>query len=126
VKLTYTSPASIATASYPAAKPAGSGSNTTFREGEDAGENMTEIPTALVLFPNPTTRDNVNLQVIYDGECSQTMHIVDMTGRIVHTQQLPIYRGANEFTLTLPASMAAGVYSVTIPALGLHERLSIQ
>lgn len=114
VKVTYTSPASVSTASYPA------------REGEEISEDAMIIPSTLVLYPNPTNRDNVNLQVVYDGESTQQLNIVDLTGRVVYTLALPLYRGTNEFTLSLPEEITAGVYIVTIPELGLHERLSIR
>lgn len=127
VKVTYTSPQTVTTASYPASF--NGGKTTETNNGahvEMTPELLREVPTSLILFPNPTTADDVSLQIIHPEEEPVTLQVFDITGRVVYSEQLTVYRGSNEVKLNLPEGITAGMYAVSVPELGLKEWLTIK
>ncbi|MBL7925058.1 MAG: T9SS type A sorting domain-containing protein, partial [Bacteroidia bacterium] len=82
------------------------------REGELAGA---EQIAQLELYPNP---NDGNFMVHYSGSnensTSITLHIVDMTGRMVHSETIETMDGTLSARVSPGSSLAAGIYFVRL------------
>lgn len=128
VKMTYTSPQSVSTASYPASlqgSDLGEVNNGEIADGTTAADPAVAVSTTLTLIPNPATRDDVGLSIIHPAEISATVVVSDLEGRAIHTQSVTVYPGSNEIHLRLPETTAAGLYLVSVPELKLQQKLTL-
>lgn len=66
-----------------------------------------------MLFPNPTN-DKVNLRHTFDPGNEAVVTVVDVTGRVVYTQQLGKLSGTQDVPIALPANLAKGMYMLQL------------
>jgi Leucine-rich repeat (LRR) protein len=78
------------------------------RLGEDSGPEA--LTTGLTLYPNPT-QGALTLQFQANVEGVERLQVLDVAGRVVHTQTVHAVEGRNEVALDLSAQ-PAGVYFV--------------
>lgn len=120
VKVTYIPPTvvtgSMASSSRVAATPAAA---TQADEPEVA-------TTGLHVYPSPTTTEHLDCVVETPTASTATAYVYDLTGRLVHQQALALYPGSNPVHLSPARPLAAGVYQLSIPALGLRNKLVVK
>ncbi len=121
VKLNYLAPATISTDSYPAPMPAGAGARI-----ENAEKVETEFVNKLMIYPNPAKVSDVNVILTSQEEQITDLQVFDITGKLVHHEQITLYYGSNEYKLRLNSNLKTGMYFVSIPALNLKEKLVIR
>jgi alpha-amylase len=121
VRTTYTAPATANTLANPT--PAA-------REefgGEDPAEIARITPSEeLILYPNPTVANDINLMLNSEEERNVTVQMIDLQGREVHNETVTLYRGTNDLRLKVANRMESGLYVVRIPELNLTKKVTIR
>ena len=82
-------------------------------------EENQELNGNFMLYPNPTER-NVTLSFIVDGDQSNIIEIVDMTGRKLSSFEGKCAQGKNTMNLSLE-NIAPGMYQVVLILGGNKE-----
>jgi hypothetical protein len=68
---------------------------------------------AAVVYPNPNTGDMFNLNVNGLSDGVWNVQVLDVQGRIVHTEQVVAENGINR-TVTLNSTLSNGLYTVRL------------
>jgi alpha-amylase len=115
VKVTYTAPTVINTAT--------AGRSATVASTADTKPN---VAADLQLYPNPTAADRIELTLVTPEEQPVTLRLHDLTGRLVHQESLKLYPGSTTTRLQPKAQLPAGVYTVSVPELHLTRKLVVK
>lgn len=94
-----------------------------FREGQVDGEAVLEAVTGGImnLFPNPS-QGKVNIDYLSAGEDLLELTILDMSGRVVHTQRQTVPDGPSTFGVDVDG-LGNGLYLLTVQQGGqLHQQ----
>ena len=118
VKVNYMAPTVVNTAT--AGRPAPDTPTT-----PDTRPSLADAVSAVQLYPNPTTPERVDMVVQTTGEGTVHVQLLDLLGRIVHDEAMPVYPGANELTLR-PRDLVPGMYQVRVPELHLSSRVVVR
>ena len=113
VKTTYTAPAVL--------------TSTALRESTVlAATNATATGTDLLVYPNPTSAEHIDVVLQTPRDLTATLRLVDLTGRLVHEQRVRLYPGSTEQRLNLGRALPAGVYQLSIPELNLSRKVVVR
>jgi alpha-amylase len=115
VKATYTPPTVVA-------------GSMTSRLAPSALATASAVPTGsgLYVHPNPTSAEHLDFTVETPAALTTTAVLFDMLGRLVHQQEITLYPGSTPVHLAPGRTLAAGVYQLRLPALGLSTRVAVQ
>jgi uncharacterized protein (DUF2141 family) len=71
------------------------------------------------LYPNPTTSENINLEIINSSEGSSNIKIFDLTGRVLYSTTAEVKMNSDILPIKTE-SLKPGVYAVEV-IQGLHR-----
>jgi len=81
-----------------------------------------EIIKKIIVFPNPVGDDFINVKVEAKKEAEELITLVDITGREIFKQKLPVKEGVNTFRLDV-SELAARIYFIKI-GKRVHSRFA--
>ena len=85
------------------------------------GINLNDHKTALSVFPNPATK-NFTVAINSNRGQSVNLSIIDITGKKIMEEKLPIFPGNNIMDYnTAQLNLATGVYSIIINNEHINE-----
>ncbi|MCR5888611.1 T9SS type A sorting domain-containing protein [Hymenobacter sp. J193] len=114
VKVTYTAPMAVV-------------GSMTARGGATVTDVTSEatLTDALHVYPNPTAANRIDVVVESVGQRTATLHLYDLTGRLVHQQTARLYPGTNELRLSVE-TLPAGVYQLSSPELNRSSKVMVR
>ncbi len=120
VKVNYTGPSVAATLRFPSPGNVGCASNPTW-----AGNNVV-IQNSGSVYPNPASASQVHLLINSAEEKMVTIKLYNTDGACCYQENRKVYVGSNDNRLTLPPSLAEGMYLLTVPELNLKFKVILQ
>lgn len=123
VRMRATNACGTSTTYFTGAVTCGQNANRSINPDQGEEESM---ETNTVVYPNPSN-GNVNVFINAPGESGYTIRVVDVAGRIVHSEEVSAAAGENNYNVDLKG-FTNGIYSVLISGDGINEvnRISIQ
>ncbi len=71
---------------------------------EDIDLSKNDIKTALKIFPNPVQNGNVNLSFSLDRSDFGTVQLIDLSGKLLFSNQIKLTKGVNTLKFEFPSS----------------------
>jgi len=118
VKATYTAPTVVAGSM--------TARETAVTATPAAAATLAPEKAELLVYPNPTTADRIEVTLQTSREQTVALRLFDLTGRLVHEENVKTYPGANQLRLATGKALPAGVYQLTVPALGISRKLAVR
>ncbi len=77
------------------------------------------------LYPNPTSVDNINIQVSSFEQCNVTISITDIYGKTVFVQKINLNEGVNTLKINTAYNLPSGIYVVKIREFDVQGKILI-